>query len=129
MAEHNEIGKDGEAVARAFLMKQGFKIIETNYRTKFGEIDIIALKDKKINFVEVKSVKVRGFDNLEKLKVRPEDNLTSSKLSKILKSVDIYLSHKSISHETKYEIDLACVYLNSETREGRVKIMENIQIG
>ena len=45
MAEHNEIGKIGENLATTFLMKQGFAILERNYRVKVGEIDIIAQKD------------------------------------------------------------------------------------
>lgn len=38
----------------------------------------------------------------------------------------IYLQHKNILHETKYQIDLACVYIDTETRQGRVVLMENI---
>ena len=59
MAEHNEIGKIGEKITKTFLMKHDFSVLETNYRTKYGEIDIIATKDSKIRFIEVKSVKVR----------------------------------------------------------------------
>ena len=46
MAEHNEIGKIGESLAKTFLMKQGFTIVEQNYRILQGEIDIVAKKDK-----------------------------------------------------------------------------------
>lgn len=126
MAEHNEIGKIGENLAKSFLMKQGFSVLQTNYKTKFGEIDIIAKKDNKIRFIEVKSVKVRDVLKTANLKVRPEDNLTQAKLSKFITSVKIYLQHKNISHETKYQIDLACVYINTETREGKVKFLENV---
>ena len=59
MAEHNEIGKIGENITRTFLMKHGFTVSETNYRTKYGEIDIIARKDNKLRFIEVKSIKVK----------------------------------------------------------------------
>lgn len=126
MAEHNEIGKIGENIAKTFLMKQGFSIIEQNYHIFQGEIDIIAKKDKVLRFIEVKSAKVRGFDNLEKLIVRPEDNLTFSKWSKILTTILVYLKHKDVPHETKYQIDLACVYIDTETRQGRVKLIQNI---
>ena len=121
MAEHNEIGKIGEKITKTFLMKHDFSIIETNYRTHYGEIDIVAKKDNVIRFIEVKSVKVRDFLNLENLKVKPED-----KWSKLIVSCKTYLQHKNVSHETKYQIDLACVYVNTETREGKVVLMENI---
>ena len=126
MAEHNEIGKIGEDITRAFLVKHGFSVFKTNYRTKYGEIDIIAKKDHKIRFIEVKSVKVRNFLNIDGLNVRPEDNLTKEKWSKLVVSCETYLRHKSVPYETKWQVDLACVYINTETREGKVILMENI---
>ena len=50
-----EIGKKGETVAVHYLKKQGYKIIEQNYRSKAGEIDIIAREKKTLVFVEVKT--------------------------------------------------------------------------
>lgn len=126
MAEHNEIGKIGENIAKTFLMKQGFVILDLNYRVFNGELDIVAKKDNTIRFIEVKTVKVRDCNNIENLKVAPEDNLTSHKWSKMVTAVNIYLKHKNVPHETKYQIDLACVYLDTEKREGRVKLLQNI---
>ena len=128
MAEHNEIGKIGEKITETFLMKHGFTIIEKNYRTRYGEIDIIAKKDNVIRFVEVKSIKVRDFSDINNLPVRPEDNLTKSKWAKIVTSTDIYLQHKNISHETRYQIDLACVYVDTEKRLSKVTLLENIHM-
>lgn len=126
MAEHNEIGKLGEKITKTFLMKHGFSVTETNYTTRYGEIDIIAEKDSKIRFVEVKSVKVSDFLNLENMAVTPQDNLTRSKWSKLVVSVETYLRHKNVPRETKWQMDLACVYIKTETREGRVVLLENI---
>lgn len=126
MAEHNEIGKIGENIAKTFLMKQGFEILEQNYRILQGEIDIIAKKDNILRFVEVKSVKVRDCSKIDTLVVTPEDNLTFSKWSKILVAVETYRSHKGVPHKTRYQIDLACVYIDTEKREGRVKLIQNI---
>ncbi|TSC64026.1 MAG: putative endonuclease, partial [Parcubacteria group bacterium Gr01-1014_91] len=55
MAQHNAIGKLGEEVARAYLQKKGYKIIEQNWRTKRGEIDIIAKKGDVLALVEVRT--------------------------------------------------------------------------
>jgi len=126
MAQHNEIGKIGENITKTFLMKHGFSVLETNYRTRYGEIDIIARKDNKMRFIEVKSVKVNNLSETENLDVQPEDNLTHAKWSKFVISVETYLKHKNIPKETKWQIDLACVYINTEMREGRVKLLENI---
>lgn len=126
MAEHNEIGKIGEDLAATFLMKQGFIIIERNYRVKVGEIDIIAKKDNTLRFVEVKSVKVRDFMHIGTLTLRPEDNFTFAKWSKLLAAIEIYRKHANVPHETPYQVDLACVYIDTEKREGRVKLLQNV---
>ena len=128
MAEHNEIGKIGENITKTFLMKHGFKVVTSNYRTRFGEIDIIAQKDNRLRFVEVKSIKVRSFDYLDTLHVKPEDNLTKDKWAHLVISVETYLRHKSVPRETPWQLDLACVYVNPETREGKVVLMENIHV-
>ncbi len=126
MAEHNEIGRIGEGLARTFLMKQGFIILETNYRILQGELDIVAKKDNKLHFVEVKSIKVRDLSETTSLLIKPEDNLTESKYSKLLITIDSYLRSRGVPRETRYQLDLACVYINLETREGRVRLMQNI---
>ena len=133
MAEHNEIGKIGENMTKTFLMKQGFDILEQNYRIFQGEIDIIAKKDNILHFVEVKSVKVRDCNDIHNLNVTPEDNLTYAKWSKILIAVGSYLKKHTALHVDsrdregpQHQIDLACVYINPEKREGRVRLLQNI---
>lgn len=54
MAGTKQTGNIGEEIAAKFLLNKGFVIIERNYRTKRGEIDIIAEKDELLIFVEVK---------------------------------------------------------------------------
>lgn len=56
-----EIGQKGESVAVRYLKKQGYKIIERNYRSKAGEIDIIAREKRTLVFVEVKTRRSRSF--------------------------------------------------------------------
>lgn len=51
-----EKGKDGEKRAADFYAQKGFEIIDRNFRTRFGEIDIIALKDDTLVFAEVKAL-------------------------------------------------------------------------
>ena len=54
-------GAWGEQAARAFLTRRGYAVLETNFRTRFGEIDIIAQDGKYIVFVEVKTRKDARF--------------------------------------------------------------------
>ena len=56
MKKHNlETGKIGEEIAKDYLEKKGYKIIEQNYKTKYGETDIIANCGKELVFVEVRT--------------------------------------------------------------------------
>ncbi len=50
-----ELGRKGEALARKYLISQGYRILETNHRSQYGEIDIICEYKETIIFVEVKS--------------------------------------------------------------------------
>ena len=51
----NTLGKEGEKIAKEFLKKKGYSILKENYRTPFGEIDIIAREKDVLVFVEVKT--------------------------------------------------------------------------
>ena len=56
MARHNEIGKEGEAIARRYLEKRGYRIAETNWRFRRAEVDLIAYTPQDVLvFLEVKT--------------------------------------------------------------------------
>jgi len=80
-------GKNAEDKACEFLEKNDFKILKRNFYFKGGEIDIIALKDNTIHFIEVKSG--NGFE--------PIYNITSSKLQKIIKGAYIYIQKNRLN--------------------------------
>ena len=127
-------GEVGEKLAKKFLIKRGFKVLETNYTKKFGEIDIVAKEDRVYHFIEVKSVSCdlsAQAGNLklvtqETLSVRPEENMHPKKIEKFVRTVQYYLVEKGVSDETPYQIDLALVYIDKVKKQGRVSLMENI---
>ncbi len=107
-----EKGDIAEKKAVSFLEKQNFKIIKTNFfAKKLGEIDIIALKDDVYHFIEVKSA--NDYETAT-------NNLNSSKLSKIKRSVDYYIQTNDI--ETPYCIDAIIVV------DDLVEFLENISM-
>ena len=65
-SKHQKIGLLGEKSAEMFLVKHGFKIIDRNFSTRFGEIDLIAIKENVYHFVEVKTVTVSYETNISK---------------------------------------------------------------
>ena len=128
MAEHNDIGKKGEDLTVSFLMKQGFSILERNFHVREGELDIVAEKDKTLHCVEVKTIKVRDCSSIENLRIRPEDNLTQEKYRKLRITFEMFKKSRNVASETREQIDLACVYLDTERRQARIKILHNVQL-
>ncbi|WP_075343541.1 YraN family protein [Tenacibaculum agarivorans] len=96
MAEHNELGKEGEKEAIAYLKKNGYEILENNYRFKKAEIDIIALKEELV-VVEVKTRSTDYFGN-------PEEFVTSKKKKLLVKAIDNYIIEKDLDVEVRFDI-------------------------
>jgi len=84
MATHNELGKEGEALAASYLQQKGYTIICQNWRYRNYEIDIIASKGKKLHFVEVKTRSTSRFGH-------PEESVTKKKFRFLKQAADEYL--------------------------------------
>lgn len=80
-------GAKAEDIACRFLKEAGFEILDRNFYSRFGEIDIVAYKDNTIHFIEVKSSK----------KYDPIYYITPKKMQKILKTIDYYMFKNSIN--------------------------------
>ena len=131
MAQHNETGKIGEGVAAKFLEKKGFRVIERNYNRKWGELDIVAIKDNLVHFVEVKTVSRKSYGGHFEQEVnnyRPEDNMHPWKLQRLRRAIQTYLLEKYRSSDPEWQFDLACVFLDHEKRVAKVKFIENLII-
>jgi len=94
-----EIGNKGESKATDYLTSKGFSIIERNYRTNGGEIDIIAGKDNVLVFVEVKSLPNGSPELLQ-------TELNRRKLQRIVKSSKCFLlKHRQYSNSyVRYDV-------------------------
>jgi putative endonuclease len=129
--EKQKIGQIGEDFACEYLSKEGYKIIDRNYLKKWGEIDIVAKKGKKIHFVEVKSVS-RDLSNVihetpkNNDSYRAEDNMHPWKLQRLARTIQSYLLDKDIPEEIEWQFDLATVYIDMSKRISRVLLLEDI---
>jgi len=123
MAEHNFVGKIGEGLAKEFLEKNGYKILEQNYRTRFLEIDLVAEKaagvfgKPTLVFVEVRTKVGENFGS-------PEDTINKAKLKKVLWNANNYAGFKS--WQGALRIDAICIVLNSDFSVSRLNHYENI---
>lgn len=121
-----KIGLLGEDIACTFLMKHSFTILERNYTKKWGEIDIIAQKEEKRYFIEVKSKTVESLENcLSESSSRPEDNMHIWKMKRLRRVVETYLISKRLGY-VEWQFDLLVVYLDLNNRKARVKVIDNI---
>lgn len=123
-----KIGEIGENIAVKFLMKHNFAILDRNYTKKWGEIDIVAKKDNKIYFIEVKSVS-RSLSNVSQETLdnyKPEDNMHPWKLKRMSRTIQTYLlAHKEYD-DYEWQIDLITVFLDLIDKKARVKRIEDI---
>ncbi len=122
-----KIGEIGEKLAKMFLMKHGYTVVETNYTRKFGEIDIVAKKGKVWHFIEVKSVSRVTLDDVssETSGFRPEENMHEKKIQRFVRTVEYYRMSKNLD-DSDFQIDLALVYIDQAKRVGKVRLMENV---
>lgn len=91
------IGKWGEALAAEYLRKNGYSVIEANYKTRFGEIDIIAEDKKTVVFVEVKLRKNEKFGS-------PAEFVTLSKQKKLRTSAEIWISQNDTDKNMRFDV-------------------------
>lgn len=116
-------------MAVEFLMKRGFSIIERNYTKKWGEIDIVSQKDKKIYFIEVKSVSRETLDSVNHEtndQYRPEENMHPWKMKRLSRAIQTYLLQNKIREDAEWQIDLLVVFLDMKRRLARVKVVSDI---
>ena len=110
-----KFGKFGENLAARHLKKQGYKIVCKNYRTKLGEIDIIAKQDDTIVFVEVKSRRTSTFGH-------PKHAITKKKQQQISKTALYYLKETNQSNVcARFDV----VTVNSVNKKPDVEIIKN----
>ena len=120
MKFNKSLGSVGEAKALRFLKKKGFKILKTNYRLTYGEIDIIALKKEVIHFIEVKT---RSHSNYESA----VNAIDTHKLKHIVQTAESFLSNYHKNYKSS-QID-ACLVLFKDEQNCTIELLENIYEG
>jgi len=97
MAEHNELGKKGEELAVNHLQKQGYDIIERNYRFDKAEVDIIAKQHSTLAVIEVKTRSNTDFGN-------PQDFVKPKQIKNLVKAIDRYITDNRLDVEVRFDI-------------------------
>ena len=117
--ERKKLGDRGEKIAAKLLRKQGYRIIEKNYHSRLGEIDIVAKEDESIVFVEVKTRCSTDFG-------LPEEALSYDKRRRLSKLALGYLAHRRIE-DTNCRFDVVSILMdnNRANKVKHIKLIKN----
>jgi len=125
---NKQISAWGEQMTAKHYERAGFQIIGMNYLKKWGEIDVIAMKDNNVHFIEVKTVSYETKTELERAVShgtwRPEENVTRHKIKKLSRAIESWLSE--YKWDGKWQIDVAAVRIVPRETFAIIKIIENI---
>lgn len=113
-----KIGRYGEDLATRFLISKGFEILERNWRTRYGELDIIAKKREVIHFVEVKTR--TGLDSGE-----PEEAINYFKMRRLQGAAQSFLLLHNLT-EIACQFDSLAIVLNLKAKKAKVRLIENV---
>lgn len=116
MNKKQNLGKQGEFIAQKYLESINYKIIETNYRCKFGEADIIATKNNEIAFVEVKTRSQEKYGT-------PAEAVTLAKKRHIYNVAEYYLFNID-KDKINISLDIIEVYMQRNSKP-RINFLKN----
>ena len=97
MAQHIKTGAAGERIAAHYLEQKGYIILTRNYRYKKAEVDIIARKENRLVFVEVKTRRAQNFGY-------PEESVTAKKESLFLQAAEEYIFQINWLDDIRFDI-------------------------
>ena len=125
---HIHTGRVGEDIAEKWLRKKGFKIIDRNYRKKWGEIDIVARGTNKTHFVEVKTVSHETKKALDTAVShgtwRPEENVHDEKLRRLGRAIETWIVEHTLDGD--WQIDVITVRMVPDEKYAQVGYIENV---
>ncbi|MEI6057412.1 MAG: YraN family protein [bacterium] len=119
-----EVGNLGEDIACLFLERKNYHIIERNYLKKWGEIDIVAVKDSILTFIEVKSVVDNGGSRGGGF--RPEENVHKQKRLRLRRTIQTCMAQLGRGIDTEFLFHVVVVRMDVGRRRARVLFLENI---
>lgn len=111
-----QFGLYGEHLAEKYLKNKGYLILDKNFRRKCGEIDIIAKKDNKIIFIEVKTRKLENNREMGE----GEESVNYYKQQKLLKTAELYLLEKKIDN-IFWQFDVLSILIDKTAKIAKIK--------
>jgi putative endonuclease len=119
--KRRDTGMLGEVIARDFLGKNGYHILETNYRCSEGEIDIIAKQGETLVFIEVRTKRSNQFGT-------PEESITPTKMER-LRAVAAHYGQNREGLPALWRIDVVAIQMDRNGQASRIELIENAVSG
>jgi len=115
--KREEVAKLGEELARRLLKKRGYRICETNFRCRVGEIDIVAQQKDYVVFIEVRTKSSSEFGT-------PEESITQRKKEKLVALALAYINaHQNLPPH--WRIDVVAIELDQKGKAERIELIQN----
>jgi len=112
-----EVGKLGEKMAQKFLKKRGYRVRETNFHCRGGEIDIVAQQRDCLVFIEVRTKRSLDFGT-------PEESITQAKKEKLIALALTYIdTHQNLP--PLWRIDVVAIEVDDKGKTKRIELIEN----
>lgn len=105
MAKHLSLGKQGELLARKYLQDNGYKILSTNFRHRKFELDLVALHNEILVFVEVKTRSTDFFG-------APEEAVDFTKEKHIADASEAFMLNNNSLHYIDIRFDIIAIIMN-----------------
>lgn len=121
LPEHLKTGELGEEIACKFLKNKGYKILNRNFRRKFGEIDIVSKKDIFYYFIEVKT----SLEKEDRELNRPEERVEKHKIKRIGMAVQTYLLQNKMEN-SDWKFAVIAILLSPDRKTAKVRMIEDI---
>ncbi len=118
MTDTKLLGRLGEAAAAEFLRKKGFELLGLNYRTRLGEIDVIASKGRFVVFAEVKTRRSDAFANAR-------EYVTRAKQLRIIAAASSWLQSNECTLQPRFDVIEVYLPQGADTRDPEIRHWEN----
>lgn len=109
---NKQLGNFGEDLAEKYLRNRGYTILQRNYYTRYGEVDIICKSKETLVFVEVKTRRTSAYG-------QPEESVTSQKIEHLRKAAQIYLSQSAYGYYKEIRFDVISIMLKGDKTDIR----------
>lgn len=118
LRNNRKFGAAGEIIAEMHMKKNGYKIIQKNYRTPDGEIDLIAEKNDMLVFIEVKTRTNQQYG-------LPEESINTARANRIRKVALCFLSDSKGNRNSDIRFDIISILADRKKLEGIIKINDD----